>query len=64
MKIISVQSRGNRLARIEKDSQGFIVWLKIFNKKEEIFKATGFWWRSDLDKSLKAAEEWLKGAKI
>ena len=64
MKLISVQSRGDRLVRIEKDSQGFIVWLKKFNKKEEIFKETGFWWRSDCDKALNAAEEWLKGAKV
>ena len=60
----SARSRGDRLVRIEKDSQGFIIWLKMFNKKEEKFKATGFWWRSDCDKSLEAAEEWLKGAKV
>ncbi|OQB44121.1 MAG: hypothetical protein BWY02_02866 [bacterium ADurb.Bin157] len=64
MKLISVQSRGDRLVRIEDDSDIFIVRLKTFNKKGKRFIDTGFWFRANEYFALNAAEEWLKGAKV
>lgn len=68
MKLISVQSRGDRLATVLKHSEvegvgGFTIWLKSFDKKTKGFVKMGFWhreWKSD---ALKAAEGWLQGAK-
>jgi hypothetical protein len=67
MKLISVQSRGNRLVTVLKHSQvegvgGFTIWLKTFNKKEKAFKKCGLWHREWKYDALKAAETWLEGA--
>lgn len=62
MKLISVQSRGNRLVIIEAFEDSFQVIGK------EMFKncfASRFFYQTMIEKSaLQAAENWLKGAKI
>jgi hypothetical protein len=68
MKLISVQSRGNRLVRIEKDTEmrgvgGYSVILKSFNRRNKSFTFKGFWYRNYKSEALKAAAEWLEGAK-
>lgn len=67
MKLISVQSRGDRLISILKHSYvdgvgGFTIWLKTFNKREKTFKKIGFWHRTWKSDAFKAAETWLEGA--
>lgn len=69
MKLISVQSRGDRLVRIEKDSQvegigGFSVIFKRFSKRQKSFIVMGFGRRGWINAAMNVAEEWLKGAKV
>jgi len=69
MKLISVQSRGNRLVRIEKDSQvegvgGFSVIFKRFSKRQKSFIILGFERRGWINAAMNVAENWLKGATV
>jgi len=67
MKLISVQSRGDRLVRIAYGKPHYFVYLKaLVNDKQagfciNLIHSPDFYKKSE---ALRAAEEWLKGAKV
>lgn len=65
MKLISVQSRGNRLVRIElhRVKNGYYTNLKQMLPGRLFYKSVAMLNHRSKKQSLKAAAEWLAGAK-
>lgn len=61
MKLISVQSRGDRLVTIEEYDSFYVVVAKVIIK--DSFISRRFWQTTTSGIALKSAAEWLEGCK-
>ena len=61
MKLISVQSRGNRLSQVHKDGNVFRCTKKCLSSRFERYFVVEFTQHKRVDLALKAAERWTQG---